>query len=328
MNLSDVNVFKKLATTLSFTQAARQIGVSRSTVSKQLSRLEQDLGVILVNRSTRRVSLTEAGRTFFAHTSEIDKTIEHAADLVRSAEESPLGTVSFTTSTAMGLALMPALVTQFQPRWPELKLNVQFDDQVQDIIACNLDLAIRISRKLDDSNLIARRLLKTDKVLVASPKYLSESGIPVTPSDLKGHHCLGMGNAVTDSATWTFADGKNGIDVPVDFSFTTNNYVSLILAACLHNGIVYVPRVCVAGDLARNKLQVIPGFTSPDVYGVYAVYPHRNVAAKVKLLVDFIEEILNNVDSVDRWAPIVGRPADGSKFLDQGESGRKNSNVA
>lgn len=328
MNLSDVNVFKKLATTLSFTGAARQIGVSRSTVSKQLSRLEHDLGVVLVNRSTRCVSLTEAGRTFFAHTSEIDRTIEHAAQLVRSAEKSPLGTVSCTISTAMGIALMPALMTEFRLRWPDLKLSVHFDDQVRDIIALDVDLAIRIARKLDDSNLIARRLLQTDMVLVASPKYLGESGVPLTPEDLKKHACLGIGNAAVDSATWAFSDGENTVDVPVEFSFTTNNYFSLVVAAALHNGIIFVPRVCVSGELATNNLQVIPGFTSDEVYGVYAVYPHRNAAPKVKVLVDFIEEILSNFDSVDRWVPIVSLSADKSAGLSSDESRRSNSNVA
>ena len=118
MNLSDVYVFKKVASTLSFTKAARQIGVSRSAVSKQIRRLEQSLGVVLINRSTRSVSLTESGRTFDAHTAKIDTTIERAADLVRGSDLSPLGTVSFTLPSALRAALMPALTTRSQTQWP------------------------------------------------------------------------------------------------------------------------------------------------------------------------------------------------------------------
>ena len=129
MNLSDVYVFKKVALTLSFTKAARQIGVSRSAVSKQVNRLEQDLGVVLINRTTRSINLTEAGRSFDSNTSAVDKTIERAADLVRGADMSPLGTVSFTLPSQLGAALMPGLITQFQPCWPELRLNIQFDDR-------------------------------------------------------------------------------------------------------------------------------------------------------------------------------------------------------
>ena len=310
MNLSDVYVFKKVASTLSFTKAARQIGVSRSAVSKQVSRLEHDLGVVLINRTTRSVNLTEAGRTFDDHTAKIDTTIERAADLVRGADLSPLGTVSFTLPSALGAALMPALTTQFQARWPELRLYIHFDDQVQDLIAGNLDLAIRISKKLTDSSLISRRLVSTRKVLAASPQYLRQHGIPQSPSELKNHRCLGLGSAVKSGTTWKFQEGDKSIDLPTTFALSTNSDLALILAACLHSGIIYVPEICIAGELARHHLQVIPGFVDPETYGVYALYPHRNAAAKVKILVNFIEEMLPAVASLDRWAPLPERITD------------------
>lgn len=307
MNLSDVYVFKKVASTLSFTKAARQIGVSRSAVSKQVNRLEHDLGVVLINRTTRSVNLTEAGRTFDHHTAKIDSTIERAADLVRGADLSPLGTVSFSLPSGLGAALMPALATQFQARWPELRLNIQFDDRAQDIIAGNLDLAIRISKKLTDSSLISRRIATTKKVLAASPRYLQENGMPQDPSELRNHRCLGLGSAVKSGTTWRLHAGDKTIDVPTNFALSTNNNLALILAACLDSGIIYVPEICIAGELARDQLQVIPGSSDPESYGVYALYPHRNAAAKVKVLVDFIASMLTRMASLDRWTPLSDR---------------------
>ncbi len=310
VNLSDVYVFKKVASTLSFTKAAQQIGVSRSAVSKQVSRLEQALGVMLVNRNTRSVNLTEAGRTFDAHTTKIDATIEHAADLVRSADLSPLGTVSVTMPSGLGSALLPALATRFQPLWPDLRLNIQFDDQVQELIAGNLDLAIRISKKLTNSSLISRRLATTKMVLAASPRYLQENGIPQRPTELRNHRCLGLGSAVKSSSIWTFQDGEKTIDVPTNFAFSTNNYLALILAACLDSGIIRVSEISIAAELKRNQLEIIPGCVDPESYGVYALYPHRNAAAKVKVLVEFIENMLLTVDSLDRWTPLSDRVAE------------------
>ncbi len=313
MNLSDVYVFKKVASTLSFTKAARQAGVSRSAVSKQVSRLERDLGVVLINRTTRSVYLTEAGRSFDSNTSAVDATIERAADLVRGADLSPLGTVSFTLPSGLGSALMPALTTQFQPRWPELRLNIQFDDRGRCLMADNLDLAIVISERLMDSSLISRRLASTRKVLAASPRYLREHGSPRNPSELKNHRCLGLGSAVKSGTIWKLREGDKTIDVPTTFALSANNNLALILAACLDSGIVYIPEICIAGELARNQLQIIPGCVDPERYGIYALYPHRNAAAKVKVLVDFIENMLGTVASLDRWAPLTERVADASE---------------
>jgi len=303
-NLSDVYVFKKIASTLSFTKAARQIGVSRSAVSKQLSRLEKDLGVTLVSRTTRSVSLTEAGRTFHARTSDVDTTIERAADLVRGADFSPLGTVAFALPSALGASLMPALTTQFQPRWPELRLNVEFQDQAVDIVSNSLDLAIQVSARLSDSNLISRRLVSTKKVLAASPRYLHKHGTPEKPADLEKHRCLGLASAVKTSGTWNFTLDDNTVSQPVTYAFSANSELALILAACLHSGIICVPEISIAGEIARNQLQVIRAFTVAEKFGVYALYPHRHAAAKVKVLVDFIEAALKKMESGDRWTPL------------------------
>lgn len=298
MNVSDVYVFKKVARTLSFSGAARQLGISRSAVSKQVRRLEQDLGVVLINRTTRSVNLTESGRTFHSNTCEIDTTLEQAANLVRNTDLSPRGTISFALPSGLGLSLMPTVTAHFQKLWPDVHLNIHFDDCGQNMITENLELAIRISQRLPDSSLIARRLASTKKVLAASPHYLAEMGVPRNIRDLSDHRCLGIGSAVKTGETWHFKENGKCCQVSTTFALSSNNNLVLIIAASLNAGIICVPEICIADELARRQLQIIDCCQDPEPYGIFAVYPHRNSATKVKVLVDFIERKLDELSSI------------------------------
>lgn len=299
MNISDVSVFNKVATTLSFTRAAKQVGSSRSNISKVISRLEGNLGVVLINRSTRSVSLTEVGRTLHQHTSEIDSRIERAAAAVRATDREPTGTVAFSIPSCLGTALMPALLTQLQSSWPELRFNIHFQDHAVDLIARGFDLAIRISQKLDDSNLISRRLASSRKVLAASPSYLDQYGVPTDISELREHRCLSLGVAVETVTSWRFQDHDSMTEVACTSSISANNNLALVLAACLDHGIIYLPELCIHNELRQQRLQIIlPEASDPQPYGIYAVYPHRNAAAKVRVLVDFIEQQIASLQSI------------------------------
>lgn len=299
VNLSDVYVFKKIASTLSFTEAARQIGVSRSAVSKQLTRLEKNLGVVLINRTTRSVSLTEAGRAFDSNTPEVDVTVERALELVRGADQSPLGTVACALPSSLGVAILPMLVTKFAQHWPELRLNIQFDDFGKDLISNNLDLAVRVSRRLVDSSLISKRLASTRMVFAASPKYLEEEGVPSHASDLQRHRCIGIGTPVESTTSWHLRTPAGNVRIGLDLVLSTNSELGLIRAACLGAGIIRVPELCIRQELATNQLQSIEGLDEPESAGIYALYPRRNSAVKVKVLVDFIEQGLNEIASAD-----------------------------
>jgi DNA-binding transcriptional LysR family regulator len=298
MNISDVFTFNKVAKTLSFTKAARLIGSSRSAVSKRISRLEEDLGVMLINRSTRSVNLTEAGRIFHQHTSELDSKIERAADVVRAADERPSGTVKFSVPSSLGTALMPALLTQVQSTWPDLRFDIHFHDRVVDLIAGGFDLAIQISQKLDDSNLISRRLATSRRVLAAAPGYLEQNGVPTEIAELKEHRCLSSGVAAQTVTSWRLQDQDSITEVACASSISANNNVALVLAACLDHGIIYLPEICMYNELLQQRLQIIlPEASDPEPYGIYAVYPHRNAAAKVTVLVDFIEQQVASLQS-------------------------------
>lgn len=300
MNMSDVHVFIIVATTLSFAEAARQTGSSRSAISKKISRLEQNLGVILINRNTRSMSLTETGRTFLRHTLEVNTMIEQAADVVRGADREPTGTVTFSIPSSLGAALMPSLLTQFQTSWPEVKFSIHFEDHMVDLIGGGYDLAIRVSHKLTDSSLISRRIGSTRKVLATSPGYLKRFGIPVNLQDLKDHRCLGLGSAVDAGTTWRFRSLEALNEIPCTFPVAANNTLALILAACLDNGIIYIPEVYISNELAQQRLEpILLDSYVPELYGIFAVYPHRNAAAKVKVLVNFIERELTSFRMID-----------------------------
>lgn len=303
MNLSDVYVFKKVAGTLSFTRAAREMGISRSAVSKQVTRLERSLGAMLFNRNTRKVNLTEAGRAFDSHTLNIDTTIEEAADLVRNSDLSPVGIVSVTMPSTLGAALMHPLVNELRKCWPELRLNMNLDDELRDLVAERFDLAIRISTRLPDSSLVAKRLATTRRILVASPQYLAEKGIPEQITDLKNYHCLGIASTSRISDAWSLEDRETREDFAVALSMSADSGLALLLAARLNSGIIFVPEICIAEDLANGQLQVIPNIASPSSYGVYAVYPHRNAATKVKIVAEFIESMLANLEALGKRQP-------------------------
>ncbi|MDX1509248.1 MAG: LysR family transcriptional regulator, partial [Woeseiaceae bacterium] len=142
MNSSDVHVFNKVAKSLSFTAAAREVGTSRSSVSKQISRLERSLGVVLLNRSTRSVSLTEAGRILFQNTSRVDQIIAQAVNDIRAAELEPTGTVKLSIPSSLGRQLLPSLISEFQRAWPNIRIKVHGDDSSVDLIGDGYDLAI------------------------------------------------------------------------------------------------------------------------------------------------------------------------------------------
>lgn len=314
LNLSDVYVFKKVAATLSFTKAARQIGVSRSAVSKQVSRLEQELGVVLINRTTRNVNLTEAGRKFDASTSDIDVTIERAAAMIRGSDLSPLGTVRFALPSALGALLMPAFAKQFEEHWPDLKLSIEFNDSVEDPIAANLDLAVRISKRLNDSSLVSRRLSSTRMVMAASPGYLNSHGRPALPSELDEHRLVTSRTGLPGGVRWRMQDDQHKVvDRQIEYSLAFSCDEALILAGSCDAGVIYVPELLVSNELALGQLErILDDYCDPEPIGIYAIYPQRNPAAKVKVLVDTIANALVDIagdgigDQLTQAADVAG----------------------
>lgn len=308
MNVADVQIFTKVAATRSFSEAAALLGVTRSTVSKSISRLEADLGVVLLNRTPRNVSLTDAGRTFFQHSLEVDESLERAIASVIGADQRPSGNVSCSLPTSLGATLIAPLMRKFREAWPEVSLSLQFDDRYVDLIGSNIDVAIRVAQKLDDSSLLSRRIGSTREILVASPGYLAKHGEPQDIQALKAHRCLAVGNASKKRAIWRLEGPDGPAEVTVDCGTTSNSVLALILAACMDDGIICVPELFVSGELSQGLLaRVLPGSNDALNYGVYAVYPNLKPPAKIRAFIDFVEAELMSINTMDRWSLL---PAD------------------
>ena len=216
---------------------------------------------------------------------------------MRGSDLAAYGTISCLMPSALGSALMPSVNVRFRPKTPALKLKVNFDDGIPDVVTEGLDFGIVTTTKLADSTLVARRLLTTNLVYAASPQYLRDRGLPDNPTDLANHDCIGLRRRIAGYHPWQAQIDGQLTKLHVEFTTLANSDFMLVVGACLNAGIVCVPRISIAGEIARNVLQVIPTLVDPTPYGVYALYPHRNAATRVKPFVDFIEETLQSMDS-------------------------------
>lgn len=279
-----------------------------SSVSRHVTALERELGVSLLHRNTRCVSLTEAGRRLSAHWQRIADEIELALDDVRGLDEVPTGTLYVSLPSSLGVTLMPALVSRFLPEWRDLRLTVDLRERCVDLVGNGFDAAIRVARTLPDSELAGRRLAATPCVLAASPEYLDKRGRPCHPSDLKRHDCLVIGYTGEHRVAWHFTSTDGPVEIRVEPVFAANNDITLILAACLGAGIIYTSELLIASELRQGYLETIDfdGITQHQV-GVYALFPKPNPPSKVRLFVDFVERIILDIAGSGRRPPFRKR---------------------
>lgn len=305
MNAADVQIFSRVARANSFKGAAQYLGLTKAAVSKSVARLERELGVVLINRSPRSFSLTEAGRRFFEHAIQVDSALEAAIASVSGNGQEVAGNLAVSMPTSLGAAVMPALIDRLQAAWPKLTLGVQFTEREVDVIGEGIDVAIRVAQRLDDSMLLSKRLGNTPRVLAAAPGYLARHGVPKDVRDLKSHRCLALGTPTRPRTVWRFRDRNHGaVEVPVDCVVAADSELMLVLAACMDGGVLYLPKLLVGGELAQGRLvQILPEFTDPREYGIYALYPNRNPPAKVRAFIDFLLRELPALQTSDRWAP-------------------------
>lgn len=304
MNAADVQVFSRVAQTGNFSEAAEQLGLTRSAISKCIIRLEDRLGVVLINRSTRSSSLTDAGRRFYRYAREVDDALEKAVAAVSGSDQDVVGNLSISMPTSLGAAMTPFIVDEFQRNWPRLTLSLHFDDKCVDLIGGSIDVAIRVARRLSDSNLLSKRLGTTREILVASPAYLARFGSPETVEELKNHRCLDLGRPDRSRVIWRFCNPDGTAEVPVECAISANTDLPLVLAASMDQGILFTQEIVVGNELAQGRLQeILPQYTRAQSLGIYAVYPNHGPPAKVRAFIDFVEQRLPQLVNVDLWAP-------------------------
>ena len=286
--LAAVEAFVRVAEAQSFSGAAARIGSSKSAVSRLVSALEADLGVRLFHRTTRSLSLTEAGRGYFERTSRILADLQEADLAVSQLQAAPRGLLRVSAPMSFGfLHLAPALPEFFREH-PEVSADVTMSDRFVDLIDEGFDIAVRIG-VLEDSALIARRLAPIRLAICASPAYLAAHGTPLVPDDLKSHECLTNSN-MASSREWRLRspDG-HPLTIEVSGRLSCNNGDALRVSAVEGMGVIIMPTFIIGADVKAGRLvRVLQDFVPADI-ALYAVYPPtRHLSPKVRAFVDFL----------------------------------------
>jgi DNA-binding transcriptional LysR family regulator len=287
--LEGMRTFATVVAEGSFSKAAKRLDRSPQLVSKYVAQLENRLGVRLLNRSTRRLSVTEAGQAYFERCQGIVAEVDELEDAIGNMTEAVRGVLKINAPMTFGMHHLTPAIAEFQTGHPDLKVDLALDDRVVDVVHEGFDLAIRIAR-LEASSLIARRLAPVNLVVCASPGYLEARGIPTTPADLVDHDCLGYTYASTRDL-WRFEHEGGTEEVQVSGRFRANNGDALRTAALAGHGLIMQPTFIVSEDLRAGRLVRVMTSYSITPLNVYAVYAHRQLLSnKVRVFVEFLRD--------------------------------------
>jgi len=290
-HLSDIAVFVRVVEAGSFTAAAERLGLSQSAVSKSVNRLEERMGTRLLNRSTRKLSLTEAGAALHERGKHALAEIEEAELEVARLQTEPRGVLRVNAPMSFGILHVAPLVPEFLERYPALTIDLQFDDRLTDLVEEGFDCAIRI-KAMDDSSLVAKRLGPCRQVICASPEYLKRHGTPNTPEELKARPVLIYTNRATPGE-WELRDTKGKkTKIHTNGRFHCNNGLALIESALQGLGVVISPTFYIGKALKQGKLvPFMTDYTVVPELNIHAVYPERrHLSPKVRAFVDFLAE--------------------------------------
>jgi DNA-binding transcriptional LysR family regulator len=272
-NLDDVQIFVKVAQFESISRAARSLGMPVSTVSRRLSVLESKLEVSLLRRTTRRVTLTEQGRQYFTQCSEPLTLLEEAERILTLGQNTPEGMLRMSVPVILGQDPFLEFLSQFQKAQPRIRIDLFITNLFLDLVAENLDVAIRFG-ELQDSSVVATRLGKSVRYLVATAEYLKGRKPPVEPADLKLHDCV-MLNARNNETDWDLVSGRRRARVRVSGSISSRDFNSVSTFVYRSHGIGLLPSSYCDDALASGALiRLLPKWASPQI-PVFAVYSNR-----------------------------------------------------
>ena len=290
--LSDLQIFTAIATGGSLSAAARKLDLSLAVVSARLAGLESTLGVRLIHRSTRRLSLTEEGQEFQRRALRILGEVAELEDLLEGTDNEPHGRLRITATAAFGRRHIAPRIAAFRERYPRITLELQSSDAIVDLVKNGIDLAIRQSA-LPDSNLKVRSLVPNRRVACASPAYLARHGRPTHPEQFAAHACLTIGDPPLTRWHFTHRQSNEEITIAVHSVFQTNDGEVAHAAALADAGIALKSLIDVADDLRSGALvELCPDWRSPGS-PIQAVYPAgRHLAGKVRVFIDFMAEAL------------------------------------
>nr|WP_070961078.1 LysR family transcriptional regulator [Hyphomonas sp. Mor2] len=287
--LDGMVIFATVVEAGAFGAAGKRLGHSASHISKSVAALEQRLGVRLLNRTTRSVSLTDDGRAYYERCRIILDVAEEATSVAEQRHAQPTGRLRLTAPVSFGLSHLSEILPKFMDRYPDVTLDVELNDRMVDLVAEGFDLAIRVG-DLGPSSLISTRLARTRGVIVAAPSYWDQHGRPETPVDLKRHACISYSNLDTPNK-WTFATPSGEIEtvtVPVNALCNSAELETALAAA--GRGVTRLPAFTCKRELAAGELEIVLEDYENAPIGIFAVYPHRaHLSIKVRAMVDFLK---------------------------------------
>jgi DNA-binding transcriptional LysR family regulator len=292
----EMRTFCAVAEAGSFVRAAEALAVSKAAVSRHVGELEARLGVRLLHRTTRRLSLTGEGEIFYARSKELLAGLEEAESELRSRSSAARGVLRINAPVTFGILHLAPLWGTFRERHPQVRLDLTLSDRTVDLVEEGYDVAIRIAA-LPDSTLVSKRLAGTRIVLCASPRYLEASGVPSHPSELAKHTVIAYRYWSTGD-DWQFNGPGGRVSVRTKPIMHSNSGDTCRAMALEHHGVILQPDFLIGRDLADGTLvELLPEFHAQEL-GIYAIYPTRkHVSPKVRALIGFLVERFAGV----RW---------------------------
>ncbi|QCI64813.1 LysR family transcriptional regulator [Phreatobacter stygius] len=291
-HLTALKVFRQAVELGSFAEASRRLGLSPAAISKNISELESHLAARLLNRTTRRMSLTEAGSLYYAQVVRILDDLDEADRSLGPLQHMPSGTLRVSAPMTLTLMCLSAAIPGFLDRHPDLSLDLRMEDRRVDIVKEGYDLAIRGSDNIEDSSLIARKLMTLPHVVCGAPSYFERFGTPETPEDLRRHNAIKftLSSHVDD---WDFRRADRSVRVAVTGRYRVSSSLAVRDALRAGFGLSLVPRLYIREDLEQGRLRTVLDDWSAVETSIYAVYPsRRHVDAKLRAFLDFLVEEL------------------------------------
>jgi len=298
--LAAMNALVKVVASGSYAEAARRLGLTRSAVSKAVMELEESLGARLLDRTTRRVTPTEAGLAYYERCLAILAQVEETEAQVSRLHDEPKGTLRVNAPMSFGTLYLGNAIADLMIRYSDLKVELTLTDRLIDPLEEGADVTVRIGTPTD-SSLIARRIAPARIVLVASPDYIEKHGEPKTPGDLVEHRCLSYGHT-TSLQRWHLTENGESVSVSIASCMSSNNGDVLREAAVKGIGIAVLPTFIVGNDIAAGRLKlVLPDNRPPDLT-IHALYaPNRYLAAKTRVFIDFLVDCFGKKPPWDDW---------------------------
>lgn len=299
MDINNFQLFLSVVRTGSFSAAARELRLAPSSVSRQITQLEEELDTALFVRTTRNLALTDAGHIFEERVKSILRDIDEVRLAVTDLDQNPKGTLRVTAPRAPGRLIVAQAVLEYMAAWPEVTVELDLSDQLVDLVARDIDVAVRFG-SLQDSTIVAKRLGGIKRLVYGSPEYLQKNGTPEQPQDLKDHHCLtfhphGLSPLWRESSeVWRFEKDQKLIEVAVTGPLKTNMSEVIIQAALAGKGLVMMLDWLIVEHVEAGRLQpVLQDYIAAPYTGdaaAYALYPAgRNAPAKVRTFIDHLQ---------------------------------------